>query len=131
MPYYDKQVPWHEHGPRELEAGMQMNAGQSGMALSKESSTSCTSERESEMAFCGVSSSNWRKNTSHLMTLADDIVTRAVTSYTRWSCCRLRLWLLVMFPANFFSFLVDELARLAVWLTVGISTPVDPKVVVT
>mmetsp|Transcript_47152 Transcript_47152/g.88333 ORF Transcript_47152/g.88333 Transcript_47152/m.88333 type:complete len:666 (+) Transcript_47152:27-2024(+) len=26
------------------------------------------------------------------------------------------LWLLVMFPANFFSFLVDELARLAVWL---------------
>lgn len=27
------------------------------------------------------------------------------------------LWLLVMFPANFFSFLVDELARLAVWLT--------------
>ena len=32
-----------------------------------------------------------------------------------------RLWLLVMFPANFFSFLVDELARLAVWLTA--STP--------
>ncbi|CAL1138534.1 unnamed protein product [Cladocopium goreaui] len=29
------------------------------------------------------------------------------------------LWLLVMFPANFFSFLVDELARLAVWLTVS------------
>lgn len=28
------------------------------------------------------------------------------------------LWLLVMFPANFFSFLVDELARLAVWLSV-------------
>lgn len=27
------------------------------------------------------------------------------------------LWLLVMYPANFFSFLVDELARLAVWLT--------------
>lgn len=33
----------------------------------------------------------------------------------------LRLWLLVMFPANFFSFLVDELARLTVWLTVGAS----------
>jgi len=31
---------------------------------------------------------------------------------------RSALWLLVMFPANFFSFLVDELARLAAWLTV-------------
>ncbi|CAK0882725.1 unnamed protein product [Prorocentrum cordatum] len=29
---------------------------------------------------------------------------------------RAALWLLVMFPANFFSFLIDELARLAVWL---------------
>eukprot|EP00928_Gymnodinium_smaydae_P005200 TRINITY_DN11786_c0_g7_i1.p1 TRINITY_DN11786_c0_g7~~TRINITY_DN11786_c0_g7_i1.p1 ORF type:complete len:668 (+),score=142.14 TRINITY_DN11786_c0_g7_i1:58-2061(+) len=28
------------------------------------------------------------------------------------------LWLLVLFPANFFSFLVDELARLVAWLTV-------------
>ena len=36
-------------------------------------------------------------------------------------CSVSRLWLLVMFPANFFSFLVDELARLAVWLTA--STP--------
>ena len=103
------------------EAGMQMNAGQSGMALSKESSTSYTSKRESEMAFSGVSSSNWRK---------DDIVTAVTSTRFGHAITWLSLWLLVMFPANFFSFLVDELARLAVWLTVGISTQLDPNVIV-
>ncbi|CAE7761503.1 unnamed protein product, partial [Symbiodinium sp. CCMP2456] len=58
VPYYDKQVPWHENLP-----------------------------------------------------------TPAVPAEpVRW--LPVALWLLVMFPANFFSFLVDELARLAVWLTV-------------
>ncbi|CAE7405480.1 unnamed protein product [Symbiodinium sp. CCMP2592] len=58
VPYYDKQVPWHENLP-----------------------------------------------------------TAAVPAEpVRW--LPVALWLLVMFPANFFSFLVDELARLAVWLTV-------------
>ena len=52
------------------------------------------------MAFGGVGSTVWQQ------------VRKAM---------RLRLWLLVMFPANFFSFLVDELARLTVWLTVGAS----------
>ncbi len=59
----------------------------------KESSTSCASERESEMASRGVSSSNWRKNTSHLMTLAHDIHChkshKSSQNYTPWSCCHL------------------------------------------
>lgn len=103
------------------EAGMQMSAGQSGMALSKEPSTSYTPKRDSEMAFSGVSSSNWRK---------DDIVAAVTSTRFGHAITWLSLWLLVMFPANFFSFLVDELARLAVWLTVGISTQLDPNVIV-
>ncbi|CAJ1403350.1 unnamed protein product [Effrenium voratum] len=58
VPYYDKQVPWHENLPH-----------------------------------------------------------RATPEGVLW--LPVALWLLVMFPANFFSFLVDELARLAVWLTVS------------
>eukprot|EP00435_Cladocopium_sp_Y103_P042706 s1988_g11.t2 len=59
VPYYDKQVPWHENLPR-------------------------PAHPKEEVKWLPVA-----------------------------------LWLLVMFPANFFSFLVDELARLAVWLTVS------------
>ena len=82
VPYYDKQVPWHENLPH-------------------------PEHPKEEVKWLPVA-------------LGAQYMSESFCMKSPRSVCQ-RLWLLVMFPANFFSFLVDELARLAVWLTA--STP--------